>query len=207
MKSLTVLLLFALSVATYAETEFFNQGKTRWKIGISPDATAVEKYAAEELKNTLKKISGADFPVIAVDANPAKGTILIGTPGTADFIKKQAEKLQISDGKTEEITVRTMDGNLYLAGNQPRAALYAVYSFLQNQLDVRWFWPGDDGEFLPALKQWNLNNVNYKFRPVFRFREMIPISLTSGSSRIAGKDTILENLSRQVNIKLRMLFK
>lgn len=72
MKSLTVLLLFALSVATYAETEFFNQGKTRWKIGISPDATAVEKYAAEELKNTLKKISGADFPVIAVDANPAK---------------------------------------------------------------------------------------------------------------------------------------
>ena len=43
MKSLTVLLLFALSVATYAETEFFNQGKTRWKIGISPDATAVEK--------------------------------------------------------------------------------------------------------------------------------------------------------------------
>ena len=67
-----------------------------------------------------------------------------------------------------------MDGNLYLAGNQPRAALYAVYSFLQNQLDVRWFWPGDDGEFLPALKQWNLNNVNYKFRPVFRFREMTP---------------------------------
>ena len=57
MKSLTVLLLFALSVATYAETEFFNQGKTRWKIGISPDATAVEKYAAEELKNTLKNIN------------------------------------------------------------------------------------------------------------------------------------------------------
>ena len=100
-----------------------------------------------------------------------------------------------------------MDGNLYLAGNQPRAALYAVYSFLQNQLDVRWFWPGDDGEFLPALKQWNLNNVNYKFRPVFRFREMIPISLTSGSSRIAGKDTILEDLVRQIEIKLRMLFK
>jgi len=43
MKSLTVLLLFALSVATYAETEFFNQGKTRWKIGISPDATAVRR--------------------------------------------------------------------------------------------------------------------------------------------------------------------
>ena len=42
---------------------------------------------------------------------------------------------------------------------------------------------------------------------IFRFREMIPISLTSGSSRIAGKDTILENLSRQLNIKLRMLFK
>ena len=148
--------------------------KTKWKIGISPDATAVEKYAAEELKNTLKKISGADFPIITVNANPAKDIILIGTPETADFIKKQTEKLQISDGKTEEVTVRTIDGNLYLAGNQPRAALYAVYSFLQNQLDVRWFWPGDDGEFLPALKQWKLGNINYKFRPVFRFREMTP---------------------------------
>lgn len=42
---------------------------------------------------------------------------------------------------------------------------------------------------------------------IFRFREMIPISLTSGSSRIAGKDTILEDLVRQIEIKLRMLFK
>ncbi len=36
MKLLTVLLLLTLSVATYAETEFFNQGETRWKITAIP---------------------------------------------------------------------------------------------------------------------------------------------------------------------------
>ncbi len=173
MKLLSGLLLFALSFMTVcAGTEFFNGGETAWKIGLSPSATAEEKYAAEELQNTLKKISGADFPVITITAAPERNTILIGTPATAAFIKEKAQELKIVDGEIEELTVRTSGGNLYLAGNQPRAALYAVYSFLQNQLDVRWFWPGDDGEYLPSLKTWKLGDIDYQFKPVFQLREM-----------------------------------
>ena len=176
MRLVSGLLLFMLSVMTVcAGTELFNAEKTVWRIGLSPNATEVEKYAAEELRNTLKKISGADFPVITIDSAPKRNTILIGTPATAAFIKEKARELKIVDGEIEELTVRTLGGNLYLAGNQPRAALYAVYSFLQNQLDARWFWPGDDGEFLPTLKQWELGDINYQFKPFFRLREMTPI--------------------------------
>ncbi len=175
MKFVSGLLLFALSVMTVcAGTEFFNGGETAWKIGLSPNATAEEKYAAEELQNTLKKISGADFPIVTINAAPERNTILIGTPATAAFIKEKAAELNIPDGNIEEVAVRTSGGNLYLAGNQPRAALYAVYSFLQNQLDVRWFWPGDDGEYLPSLKTWELGDIDFHFKPVFRFREMTP---------------------------------
>ena len=63
-----------------------------------------------------------------------------------------------------------MDGRLYLAGNQPRGALYAVYCFLQHELGVRWLWPGPDGEFMPAKKSWSLPELKFNHKPAFAYR-------------------------------------
>ena len=52
---------------------FFQDGRTDWKIYLSPQADPTETFAAEELRDALKKISGADFEVLSSDTCPTAG--------------------------------------------------------------------------------------------------------------------------------------
>ncbi|HPM80077.1 MAG TPA: DUF4838 domain-containing protein [Candidatus Anammoximicrobium sp.] len=152
-----------------AEEMFFQDGRTDWKIYLSPQAEPTETFAAEELSVALKKISGADFEVLCSVEVPDRRTIIIGDLNNPQ-VQSRAEALHLRAGKVEEIAVRTLDGRLYLAGNQPRGALYAVYRFLQHELGVRWLWPGPDGEFVPAKKSWSLPDLKYNYTPALAYR-------------------------------------
>jgi hypothetical protein len=46
----------------FGNERFFHDGRTGWKIYVSPQATPTETFAAEELRDALRKISGADVP-------------------------------------------------------------------------------------------------------------------------------------------------
>ena len=178
MKKLTATLLSAvLGVYAMAGDALFQNGKTEWKIGISPKAAPAEQYAAQELQTALQKISGAEFPILKSETFPDGNTIIIGSPDSTPQIREKADALKLKKGNTEELAVYTLGGNLYLAGNNPRGALYAVYSFLQNQLGVRWFWPGDDGEFIRKKNSYPLPQLSFNYKPPFRFREMTPCGL------------------------------
>lgn len=178
MKKLTATLLSAvLGVYAMAGDTLFQNGKTEWKIGISPKAAPAEQYAAQELQTALQKISGAEFPILKSETFPDGNTIIIGSPDSTPQIREKADALKLKKGNTEELAVYTLGGNLYLAGNNPRGALYAVYSFLQNQLGVRWFWPGDDGEFIRKKNSYPLPQLSFNYKPPFRFREMTPCGL------------------------------
>ncbi len=178
MKKLISTLIFGvLGFSAMAIPPLFQDGRTEWNIALSPNAGEVEKYAAQELRQTLKKISGADFPIVNNDTAAEKNTILIGSLESSAVIREKAAALKLEKDKTEELAVYTLNGNLYLAGNQPRGALYAVYSFLRNELGVRWLWPGDDGEFISKKGRFTLPELAYNFKPPFRFREMTPCNM------------------------------
>ena len=64
----------------------------------------------------------------------------------------------------EEHVVKTVGSGLYLLGGDGdttydeavdwkcvamRGTLYAAYDFLENEMDVRWLWPGETGEVVP----------------------------------------------------------
>lgn len=60
---------------------------------------------------------------------------------------------------------------LELSGGDPRGVLYAVYSFLQNELGVRWLWPGADGEFMPKRASWRIPaKLDYRHTPSLEYR-------------------------------------
>ena len=44
-------------------------GRTAFRIVVADDATEAEQYAAEELASTLRKLSGATFPVATAPGN------------------------------------------------------------------------------------------------------------------------------------------
>jgi len=174
MKKLFSFFWSALFILSTTAGPLFENGKTQWRI-VLPDNPGTMKYAASELAATLKKISGADF---TVQKSAAKEfNIYLGTPETSPAVAKMAKLLKLPAAKEiETVAVYAVDNDLYLAGNTPRAVLYSVYSFLQNQLGVRWLWPGDDGEFIVKRKTYSIPaKLAYNYTPAFKIRAMSPV--------------------------------
>jgi len=163
------IILFLHACLVFSEEFFFQKGKTDWKIFLSPQAKPEELYAASELQQTLQKISGAHFEIICTEERPARHTIVLGDLSNP-FVREKAREGKISSEEREQIGIYTSDNCLYLVGNQPRAVLYAVYTFLQNYLGVRWFWPGTSGEFIPRKEYWSLPQLSYHYQPFFLYR-------------------------------------
>ena len=163
------LLLLAPVGALRAQTPFFADGQTAWRICISQTSAPAVLHAVQELTNALKKTSGADFPVQVGGDVPAREVIVVGDLDHP-LVRQQSQALGLVTGGVEQVAVKTLGGRLYLAGNQPRGALYAVYAFLNRQLGVRWLWPGESGEFMPARRQWALPELDFRHTPGYAFR-------------------------------------
>ena len=165
--------MFATAVALTAVwgfgAEFFKNGKTAWSIVIAPQASSSEVLAAEELKNYLKKISQADFPIVKTASLPGKNAVVIGTAASFPELKALAPQVPADDQDSLVITAR--NGNVYLLGNNNRSALYAAYTFLEQVFNVRWLYMGSDGEVVPRKQSFELDDkLNITYTSRFRYR-------------------------------------
>jgi hypothetical protein len=133
MKKVLVPLFCLLSWQAYLyPADLAKDGATAWRIVLPDEPTVVEKTAARELAEHLKLVTGAAFQTIAEQDAPAGGGSLIFVGNTAKAPKK--------DYKFDEILIK-------IAGHEKRGCLYAVYSFLQDVVGVRWWTPED--AFIP----------------------------------------------------------
>ena len=191
----TLLLLFGLLfVQTYSHSaELANDGATGWRIVLPGEPTAVEKTAARELSEHLKLVTGADFPTIAEKDVPADGKSLIFVGNTAKAPKK--------DYKFDEILIKMDGGNLILAGHEKRGCLYAVYSFLQDVVGVRW-WTAED-TFVPKKPTLVVaDDLNVSYSPQMISREMYHRGAQPGvfSARMKGNGSISPEYGGAVRI-------
>ncbi len=159
------------SAQTTATSPLFlvtHDGKPDTQIIVGAAASPAEKYAARELQRAVKLISGAELPIRNGEARNTS-SIIIGTPQSNAAIK--AADL-FNTGNPEEVRVVRRGGTLYLAGPTPRAALYATYTFLQETLGTRWFWPGADGEYFPQQKNIALATLDVRETPSIALRSL-----------------------------------
>lgn len=111
-----------------------SEGKALYSIAICADASKTEKFAAEELRDYLQKISHASFELLD---HPTQHSILVGT---REKLNKIVRGLQLDDLDTEEFGILARGNNICLTGGSGRAVLYAVYDFL-TALGCRWVAP------------------------------------------------------------------
>jgi hypothetical protein len=159
-KFIIICSLFALAALTTSgcaqELVLVQDGKPNAQIFISTKADSTEKYAAAELQRALEKISGAKLDVVTSNA-PSTPAIVIGTPQSTPSVKT-ANLFNTQNEEETRVVVRGQ--TLYLAAPTSGAALRAVYTFLQDTLGARWFWPGEGGEYLPSQKTIALGNLD-----------------------------------------------
>ena len=154
------------SLAGTAAPMISRSGAAVAQIVVPASATPVEQSAARELQEHLGKVTGATF-VIVTDTTPKSGPrLLVGNTAAARSLMPDFDpKASAYDG----IVLKTFGDDLVLTGHPQRGALYAVYSFLEDSVGVRW-WTSDE-TFIPNRPTLQLPVLDIRYAPKLRFRE------------------------------------
>lgn len=136
----------------------FEDGRSDWRISIRENADLAEVFAAETLQTNILKISGALLPIVR-EKIPGAPKALVVSPS-------------LPKGPDDLVSMQTAGGCIFLEGNSPRATVYAASRFLQDYLGARWFWPEDDGEYLPRLRRYEIPAIDWSSKPAFRYRDL-----------------------------------
>ncbi len=151
-------------VAAGAGLTLARHGQTRYTIVMAPNASATVQHAAHELSADLQTISTAQFTVAS--APPAGPAIYVG-PGTA--LHKAFPKLRLRALPAEGFFIRTSGKNVALVGRDDRGTLYAVYTFLEEHLGVRWYSPHDT--VIPHRAVVRIPALRERQVPAFAYRD------------------------------------
>ncbi|HJN18531.1 MAG TPA: DUF4838 domain-containing protein [Armatimonadota bacterium] len=151
----------------HADLTLATGGQTDYRITIDPDATAAEQHAAAELASLLQQVTGAEFPVDTVDALPEGKTIVVGPGPAAEALAPDVDFDALAPDGT---VIRSSGENLLLAGDRPRGTLYAVYSFLEDEVGCRW-WSSTASE-IPSRPTLTVPELNRTYIPPLEYREV-----------------------------------
>ena len=142
-------------------------GKTQYTIVIGNDATDGEKFAAEDLAKHLKLITDADFPIKNENEAGNSSLIFVGSSKLL-FTRKSISQSDLAKFGEEELLVRTSGKDLILVGGRPRGSLYAVYSFLEDDLGCHWWTP--IATTTPKKPTLTLSSINRRDAPFMEYR-------------------------------------
>ncbi len=176
--------------------------------GITLDQTAIERvsypkgapapvrFAAEELQSYLKESLG-----VAIDAGegaPSKGSFFISTTEVSP--KLTAEVGPFEEGKYDRCIIAGRNGRILMIGENPISALYAVYDFLQEKLNIRFFGPGHEHEYIPKRSELHLEEGYFlQTGSLLAIREYVTLSLDTMTFAVKNRGNSMLAAGRSVD--------
>lgn len=166
-KALFLLLAVLISTNCMSKEEIkvVNEGKSSYKIVIPEASKPWEKFAAEELAKYIKKMSGAELPVVNDSAPRSKNEIILGDSNKR--LKESGIKLPEDKWGMDGFTIRTKGNDIIIAGSAPRGTIYGVLELLE-MWGVRFFTP--DITKIPKRESLYLPTLDKTIRPSFSVR-------------------------------------
>jgi hypothetical protein len=176
-----VLVFIALLMANaFSAVTISQDGQAKAVIVIAAEAPEPEQHAAKELAAFLGQITGATFE-LAPQEKPNVSCLFVG-PAAA----QQADKQFSPEGLgAEGIVIRAVGDDLIVAGGAPRGTLYAVYTFLEDQLGCRW-WSSTESA-IPKKPTLRVDAVNIKYVPPLEYRSAFWFDAFDGDWAVRNK--------------------
>ena len=161
---------------------------------IANNASANERYAAEEMQTYLKQISGAKLPIITERelGTHKRAVVSIGRTNLSKRYFGDAKLKALGD---EGYSLFTADGNMFIVGGPVRGSMYGVYDFLES-LGVRWY--STDYTYTPKAKHIRMVAKTKSYIPSFWYRDQywnnMPTLEWKARMRINGNNGQVERL-------------
>jgi len=142
------------------------EGRAGYTIVTPASPSAPTAHAARELAHFLGMIAGARFPVTTEAGWRGGPAIFVGLSQAA----RQADPAASTEGLGRDgLVIRTAPPHLLLYGGEPRGALYAVYTFLEDHLGCRW-WTSSASR-IPQRARLEIGRIRDRQVPVLEYRE------------------------------------
>lgn len=164
MRFLLILSLISIATTCAAAMTLAENGSVRAVIVVDPDASVPDRHAADELATFLGQVTGISFQ-ITNDPSAGKPRILIGEAAA----RLADPAFSVKALGNEGIIIRTRGSDLILAGGEPRGTLYAVYTFLEDQVECHWWTPA--ASTIPSRPNLVIGDLDEQFVPPFEYRE------------------------------------
>ena len=167
---LVVLMTALVSMAGCQDADAFvlaEDGKTTYTIVIGAEASEAEQYAAKELAHFLKEMTGAEFATKLDDAGASDFEIVLGNTNRKSLGELGPE---LRPKAWEGFAIFAEGAKLYIMGNIPRATLYGVYDFLEQELGVRFVAP--KLTHVPGRAVLKVRITPRRFDPVLEYRSL-----------------------------------
>ncbi|NOY79423.1 MAG: DUF4838 domain-containing protein [Kiritimatiellaeota bacterium] len=156
-------------------------GRSTYEILVAPAAFPITVRAARELRDYIARATGATLPIRRGDA-PGDGPTVVVGPGPA----ARAGGVDLDNVPPEGFRIKTVGHNLYIVGRDTAGSAdslhwrfapqsgtwYGVSRFLESQLGIRWFFPGDLGEVVPKRASLIVPSMDLRDAPKMVYRAM-----------------------------------
>ena len=76
----------------------------------------------------------------------------------------------LAELEDEEFIIECSESHITLEAATLTSMFHAVYFFLEKALGIRWFWPGEDGEVVPELRELSFPCGTIREKPDFKWR-------------------------------------
>jgi len=183
------------------------EGVSRAPIVVFKDAPPYTRRAADELAEYIEKISGAKPEVLEGEPKPIPEHAI--WVGFQPKLKELFPKIDFDFKHPEAILIAANEDHLVIAGRdrwdpdrlvvegrnstiegkqQEYGTVNAVYTFLQDYLDVRWLWPGKVGEDILKKKTIAFAPFQYRYHPQIRQRHTLFRLSADGDGRGMSHD-------------------
>lgn len=170
-----ILLLTFICLASFSCVEatariynVFSRGKSDYAIVVSKEASESEKYAASELQKYIKEIGNVFIPIVGCDEWKKGRRIIVGYNKDSKACLRKLKQPAASD---ESFFYKNKCGDIVLVGGEERGTMYAVFSFLENELGCRWY--TKNCTVLPVRERYSFKKLSHKEVPAFFKRNII----------------------------------
>ena len=144
---------------------------------VPKSACLVVDLAARELQDYVEKATGVRMPILTEEnvlSTTTTKRIYLGATKAAlkagiDPVRLPRDAYRIQKSGDVAYLVGGDGVGDPMALGTPAGTLFAVYDVLDNDLGVRWLWPGKSGEFVPKRAALKIKDRNETILPRFRF--------------------------------------
>ena len=164
-------LLWGAGQLAAAPLQVVKEGKSPYCIVVAPDNPGPAAFAARDLQTYIQKATGARLPILKPEKRGSRPAFMIGFDKVTE---------------PEGFRVRTAGNDIYISGNDTKGDVlnnhwangartgswHGVCDFLEKQLGIRWFMPGELGEYVPKRSNWTVPELDYHDAPRFDHRRL-----------------------------------